>query len=266
MTSAAKHLTSVTLELGGKSPAIIDKSANLSQAARRIVSTKWSNAGQTCIAPDYLLVHESVSSSLISEIKTLLASRFPQDSEMGEYTGIVNQKHHLRLKHYIEDAAQGGADVWTSGTGSPTHMSPSILTNVDLNADVMQEEIFGPILPVITFRSIDEVMNTISALPRPLSMSVFGSDKKMRNRLIRESRAGNTCINHCAVHFYNQNLPFGGINNSGIGKGHGYEGFKSFSNARAIFRQIWFYSPHEWIHAPYSSIKRSFIDFILRWM
>ena len=266
MTAAAKNLASVSLELGGKSPAIIDKSASLAQTVRRIIFTKWSNAGQTCVAPDYLLVHESVAEDLIDRIKDLVIKRFPQDSDNKDYTGIVNQGNLKRLHNYLGDALERGAEVWTAGEHTVSHMRPTILTNISVDALVMQEEIFGPILPVIQYKSIDEALRIINALPRPLSMSVFASDNNIRKRLIRESRAGNTCINHCAVHYYNQNLPFGGINNSGIGKGHGYEGFKAFSNARSILRQVWFYSPHEWIHVPYTSLKKKFIDIILKWL
>jgi len=266
MAAAAKNLTSVTLELGGKSPAIIDKSASLNQAVRRIIYTKWSNAGQTCVAPDYLLVHEKVAEKVVDQIKDLVVKRFPQDPENNDYTGIVNKRHINRLNRYIEDAVESGAKVWTSGKSTSSHLRPTVLTNVTVDSLVMQEEIFGPILPVIAYKSIDEAIGIINALPRPLSMSVFGSDKRVHKRVITESRAGNTCINHCAMHFYNQNLPFGGINNSGIGKGHGYAGFKAFSNARSIFRQVWFYSPHEWIHVPYTPLKKKFIDFILKWL
>jgi len=266
MTAAAKNLSSVTLELGGKSPAIIDESASLSQAVRRIVYTKWSNAGQTCIAPDYLLVHENIAKELVDRIKSLVVTRFPQDLENKDYTRIVNQEHYKRLDQYIDDAVKRGAEVWTGGKHTTSHMRPTIITKVSVDALVMKEEIFGPILPVIEYKSIDEAIGIINAQPRPLSMSVFGSNKKMRKRLIRESRAGNTCINHCAMHYYNPNLPFGGINNSGIGKGLGYNGFKAFSNERAIFQQIWPYSPHEWIHVPYTKLKRRFIDIILNWL
>ncbi len=265
MTAAAKHLTSVTLELGGKSPTIVDKTASIAQAVRRITQSKWSNAGQTCIAPDYILVHESVAPKFIEQIKNTVSSYFPQNEKDNDYTGIVNTDHMGRLNNYIDDAVQRGARVWASGKHTSTHIPPTILTNVSIDALVMQEEIFGPILPIIEYREVDEVLQIINSLPRPLSMSVFGKDKRVRKRLIEESRAGNTCINHSAIHFYNHNLPFGGINNSGIGKGHGYEGFKAFSNARSIFHQIWFYSPHEWIHVPYTSLKRKFIDIILKW-
>jgi aldehyde dehydrogenase (NAD+) len=266
MTAAAKHLTSVTLELGGKSPTIIDETASIKQAGRRITHTKWSNAGQTCIAPDYLLVHESIADELVDQIKSTVSSYFPQDKEKNDYTGIVNQDHIKRLNQYVDDAVQRGAHEWTAGVQTDSHIPPTILTNVPVDAHVMQEEIFGPILPVLEYNSIEEALRIMNALPRPLSMSVFGKDKKVRKRLISESRAGNTCINHCAIHFYNHNLPFGGINNSGIGKGHGFEGFKAFSNARSVLRQVWSYSPHEWIHAPYTKVKRIFIEFILKWL
>ena len=266
MQAAARHLSSVTLELGGKSPVVVDKTAVLSQAARRIVYAKWPNAGQTCIAPDYLLVHESIATSLIEEIRRLVRLRFPQDSESNDYTGIVNNDHMQRLKTYIDDALERGAEVWTEGKNTDTHMRPTILTKIPPDSLIMKEEIFGPILPVIEFKKADDVLAIINSMPRPLSMSVFGRDKKLLKRLIGESRAGNTCINHCAIHYYNQNLPFGGINNSGIGKGHGYEGFKEFSNARSILRQVWSYGPHEWVHAPYTKLRKKFIDIILKWL
>lgn len=268
MQAASKHLASFTLELGGKCPAIVDASANLEQAAHRIIHTKFVNAGQTCIAPDYLLVHEPIHDAFIETLQEKLQAFYPEAKTLAsDYAGIIHQKHLNKMIEFVTDATNKGAHIVAGGKllEGTRKYAPTIMSDVPLSAKVMQEEIFGPILPVLKYKTTDEAITIINNIERPLGLYVFGRGKEVEG-LMRNTRAGGSCINQCALNYYNPNLPFGGVNNSGIGKSHGFTGFQAFSNTRSVYKQIWPYSPLDWLHAPYTKAKQMLIDFTLKWL
>ena len=243
MKAAAEHLASVTLELGGKSPVIVDETANVKRSARRIVWGKFINNGQTCIAPDYLLVHESKYNELIDELKKNIG-KFYGDSDDAikqspDYCRIVNNRHHARIKKLVEDAIEKGANVATGCKidDSENYISPTLLTDVPLESEIMQEEIFGPVLPILKFRDLKEALALVNSKEKPLALYIFSGKQKNIDAVLQNTSAGGTSINETMLHNSQPNLPFGGINNSGIGSAHGIFGFKAFSHERAVLRQ-----------------------------
>ncbi len=268
MAAAAKHLASVTLELGGKSPTVVDETADLTAAAQRLVRGKFANAGQICIAPDYVFVHEKVKDRFLEKYKQVMEDAYGENpQESSSYARMVNRKQYERVKNYLNEAVSNGAKVAAGGKtdDGDFYIAPTVLTHVSQDMVVMQEEIFGPLLPVIPFRDLQEPIEFINSGERPLTMSIFSKNKKNIERLLAETRAGGTCINHAQLHFYNHDLPFGGINNSGIGQSHGWYGFKEFSHARSIYRQN-FWGPSEALKAPYSKWTEWLMDFTIRWL
>ena len=229
MEAASKHLTPVVLELGGKSPCIIDKSADLKVAAKRVAWGKALNAGQTCIAPDYLMIHEEVKDEflklLVKEWKHLL-TKDPQQAK--HFVRIVSDKALDRLIGYLDNGT-----IYHGGTydKSERYLSPTILTDVRLDAPVMQEEIFGPIFPVLTFKQIEEVTKFVAKRERPLALYYFG---KQGDYILRHTISGGTCINDVIMHIVNHDMPFGGVGNSGMGTYHGKESFMTFSHRRSV--------------------------------
>ncbi len=267
MKAAAKNLASVTLELGGKSPTIVDETADINVAARRIAWGKYLNNGQICIAPDYVLVHESKQEELQGKFKEILKAFYLEDAaKEPSYNRIVNKRHYNRLKNVMEDAFNGGANVLEGGKfdDAENFISPTILNNVSMDSKAMNEEIFGPILPIVTFKTIEEAIEIINSKEKPLALYMYSKSKKNINLMIGNTRAGGTCINHNAIHFFNLNLGFGGSNNSGIGRGHGDEGFKAFTNPRGIMHQ---HIPNalDMLTPPYNDFKQKLINITLRW-
>jgi len=267
MEAAAKNLCSVTLELGGKSPTIVDETADIKMAAKRIAWGKFLNNGQVCIAPDYLLVHESRKEELLAEIKQVLKAFYSDDaSTSSSYNRIVNERHHQRLTAVLEDAFNHGASIANGGEvkNEENYIAPTLLTDVALDSRIMQEEIFGPILPVVPFKTIEEAVGIINEREKPLALYVYSKSKRNINNIINNTRAGGTCINHNAIHFFNLNLGFGGSNNSGIGRGHGDEGFKAFTNPRGIMQQ---HIPNalDLLTPPYDDFKQRLIDLTIKW-
>lgn len=241
MKAAAEHLTTVTLELGGKSPAIIDETANIGAAVNKLTWGKFINLGQTCIAPDYVLVHESKKDELVDKLKVKIEKWFGADpKQTPDLARMINNKHFNRVKALIEDAVKDGAKVEAGGVydENQNYIAPTVLSNVSLNSKVMQEEIFGPVLPVISFKNIDEALQIVNGKEKPLSLYVFSGKSKNADYVVDHTSAGGTCINDNVVHITQNNLPFGGINNSGIGKSSGYYGFKEFSNERAVLKAL----------------------------
>jgi aldehyde dehydrogenase (NAD+) len=268
MEAAAQHLASVTLELGGKSPTIVDETANIDAAASRIAWAKFTNNGQICIAPDYLFVHESKKDELLQKLKENIEASYGLDARRSEsYARIVNHRHYQRVSGYIEDAKRRGAAVaYGGGTeGSEDYIEPTVLTEVDPSSDVMTQEIFGPVLPVYSFKSLDEPIAAINAKEKPLALYIYSKSRSNIDRIIANTRAGGTCINHSAVHFFQNNLPFGGSNNSGIGKGHGFFGFEAFSNPRGVFKQWSPLSAIELMKAPFTKFKQTLIDLSIKY-
>jgi aldehyde dehydrogenase (NAD+) len=232
MKKAAEHLTPVTLELGGKSPCIVDETANLPLAAKRIVFGKYLNCGQTCVAPDYLLCHASVRDRLVELLKKEILRQYGKDPlQNADYGHIINQKHFDRICSLIDESkvVHGGA------VNSETlQISPTVMTNVTWEDAVMGEEIFGPVLPVLTFESIDEVIKTVNSHDRPLALYLFTSNKKTVRRITSKCTYGGGCINDVIIHLATAHMGFGGVGESGMGAYHGKVGFDTFSHKKSI--------------------------------
>jgi len=270
MKAAAEHLTSVTLELGGKSPVIIDQDADIEAAARRIAAGKLSNCGQICVAPDYALVHESNQTAFVEAYAKNVEQMYGATDEarlQGDYTRIVNAQHTARLKDLLEDAVQKGATVLYGGSMSEGdhYFSPTVLGNVKANMRVASEEIFGPILPILTFSKLEEAIAIINEKEKPLAMYIFSSSKNAIRQVLHQTSAGGVTINDVGMHFYNYHLPFGGVNHSGIGKGHGEFAFQEFSNAKAVLKQ-WSPKPAiEMMYPPFTSRTKKIIEWVLKY-
>jgi aldehyde dehydrogenase (NAD+) len=242
MGAAAKNLTSVTLELGGKSPTIIDESADLQLAAINVMWAKFSNAGQTCIAPDHVFVHESVKDTWVTCCREQLNKAYGTtlaDQRVSPYLAhIVNARHATRIKGLLDDANAHGARTLTGGSASEgdCFIQPTLLDQVSDKSRVMQEEIFGPLLPIIGYRDIGEVIDRINEGQKPLALYMYSRNSANVERVLSHTVSGGACINHALIQFMHGNLPFGGINNSGIGNAHGHYGFKAFSHERSVVR------------------------------
>lgn len=232
MKAAAEHLTPVVLELGGKSPCIVDSDCNIAITAKRIVWGKFINAGQTCIAPDYLLVHHSLKEKLIEKIKEYIHQFFGENPQKSEFFGrIVHERAFDRLAAYLE---QGSIRFGGVTNKEDKYISPTLIDEVSPDSLCMQEEIFGPILPILTFKDIREVTEYIKKNEKPLALYFFG--KQNADKILHETSSGGACINDTLMHIVNHNLPFGGVGNSGIGKYHGKLSFMVFSNAKGIVK------------------------------
>ena len=232
MRAASENLTPVVLELGGKSPCIVDKDANIGMAARRIAWGKSLNAGQTCIAPDYLLVHEDVKEPLVATLKKEFACLLgPNPKEAKHFVRIVNERAFDRLVGYIE-----GADVVMGGDydRSERYIAPTIIDHVDVDSPIMQEEIFGPIFPIVTFRTTDEAIHFVQEREKPLALYYFSESKQSIRKVLKHTSSGGTCINDTIMHIANEKLPFGGVGASGMSAYHGKESFRVFSHYRAV--------------------------------
>ena len=270
--AAAEHLASVTLELGGKSPVIVDETADLDQAASKIAWLKAMNAGQICIAPDYILVQESVQAALVEKIGQYWSRFFGQDAAARaaspDLCRLVNARHFQRVRHLLDDAVQKGGKVAYGGAHDvlDNYMEPTILVGAPQTAAVWQEEIFGPLLPIRSYTSLESVVEAINSQPAPLALYIFSKKNRVVNRLLREIRCGGATINDCGPHFYNAELPFGGVNNSGIGNCHGHFGFLEFSNQRGIVRQSKLFPTTDLMLPPYGNqLSKWLLKGILRW-
>ena len=243
MQSASKNLVPVTLELGGKSPVIIGRSAKLDLAGTRLTFGKLLNGGQLCLSPDYVVVPNELEEQLIARVVHEAQSMYPNITENEDYAGVINERHFARLQNYIDDAVAKGAKLTIVGA-SKTRVSEDnrrmplhILQNVTEDMLVMHEEIFGPILPVITYSDVAEVPDMIEPRRNPLAMYYFGKDKREQEYLLSHVQSGGVCINDITLHYVQEDLPFGGVGASGMGAYHGPEGFRSLSHARAIYSQ-----------------------------
>lgn len=262
MRAAAEHLTPVTLELGGKSPAIIDRTADLDEAAKKIAWGKAFNSGQICIAPDYLLVDESIRARFVEKLRSAL------DAVSGEGSRgwLVNAHHAGRMKQLFDDAVKQGAEVVAGGTFNDRDVPPAVLEHVPESTNLMQQEIFGPLLPMQTYRELGEAIEAIAAKEKPLVLYLFSRERKVKERVLRETSAGGTVMNDTLIHFYQLNLPFGGIGQSGMGKAHGRFGFEAFSNARGILEQPLTFSGIQLMYPPYTKLKQKLIDFTVKYL
>ena len=268
MTAAAKHLTSVTLELGGKSPTIIDETADIDLAARNILWGKFTNGGQTCIAPDYIYVHDSVREAFLQKAAEVLKSAYgSSDAEQARspcLTHIVNQRHTQRVAAMLDDARGKGARVVAGGgvNVEDQWVAPTLLADVPKDARVLQEEIFGPLLPVLGYRSLQTVIDEINAQPKPLALYVWSRNSSNIDKVMKETSSGGACINHTVVHYLHGNLPFGGVNNSGIGSAHGHFGFKAFSHERAVVRTRFMVA--KMFFPPYSNFMKKMVQLLTK--
>ncbi len=235
MRAAAEHLTPVVLELGGKSPCIVDASADVRLAATRIAWGKFLNAGQTCVAPDYIYVHESVATELVAQLCRAIGKMYGDDPlSSPDYPKIINTRHFDRLRHLLESgtlACGGESDPQTN------QIAPTVLTGVTWDDAVMQEEIFGPVLPVLTYRSIEDVIAELSTRPKPLACYLFCRNRDIEREVIERVSFGGGCVNDTIVHLSNPALPFGGVGNSGMGHYHGRYSFETFSHPKAVMRK-----------------------------
>jgi coniferyl-aldehyde dehydrogenase len=244
MRAAADNLVPVTLELGGKSPTIIGRSADIKKAGDRIALGKMMNAGQICLAPDYLLVAKEQENDVIEAVKAGVHSQYPTLLANDDYTSVVNGRNYERLQGYLDDAREKGAELievnpagedFASSNGNK--MPLTIVRNVTDDMKVMQEEIFGPILPVMTYASMDEAVDYVNAHDRPLGLYYFGSDKSEESKVLNRTISGGVTVNDVIFHNAMEDLPFGGTGPSGMGNYHGADGFKTFSHMRAVYRQ-----------------------------
>ena len=270
MAAAAKHLTSVTLELGGKSPTIIDASADLKMAARNIMWSKYTNNGQTCIAPDHVYVHASVKDQFVQHCREALENAYGADAKAQQASPylarIVNQRHTGRIKALLDDASKRGARTLTGGSvdESSCYIAPTLLDNIPDDAKIMQEEIFGPLLPVIAYTDLDDVIRRINADPKPLALYLWSRTEANISKVMSQTTSGGACINHTIVQFLHGNLPFGGVNNSGIGNSHGIYGFKAFSHERAVVRTR--FALATMFFPPYTDFMRKMVKLLIKFI
>lgn len=271
MKAAAEHLSSVTLELGGKSPAIIDNDCDLQDAASKIVWGKFVNCGQTCIAPDYILVQESVQESFLKELRTQIEKMYNPHGKgieaSKDYARIVNANHFKRLKYLLAEAEVKGAKIDFGGkvNEEDNFFEPTVLTNVSSDMAVMDEEIFGPILPVRSYKNLEEAIHFIQQKPKPLALYIFSNKGNRAEKIMRETSSGATVVNDCVLHFLQNELPFGGVNNSGIGKAHGHFGFLAFSNEKAVLKQRVGMTASKPLFPPYGVTGKKMIEALLKW-
>jgi coniferyl-aldehyde dehydrogenase len=235
MRAAAENLTPVTLELGGKSPAIVSKDVPLKDAAERIAFGKTLNAGQTCVAPDYVLVPEDRVDAFVEAYRQAVRGFYPTLADNPDYTAIINDRQLARLNGYVSDATGKGAQlIPLFDQGQGRRMGHSLLLNVSDDMTVMQDEIFGPLLPIVPYKHLDQAFAYINQRPRPLALYYFGYDKREQNRVLNETHSGGVCLNDTLLHVAQDDMPFGGIGASGMGHYHGHEGFLTFSKAKGV--------------------------------
>lgn len=262
LTAAARHLTPATLELGGKSPAIVAADADIPVAARRIAWGKFLNAGQTCVAPDHVLVEQSVEREFLDALAVAISEFYGEDPRTSpDYARIVNERHHDRLTGLL---AGGGFDrVLVGGTIDRTsrYIAPTVLTGVRPDAPVMDEEIFGPILPVIAVADIDEAIRSVNARDKPLSLYAFSSSRRTLQHIVEHTSSGGVTLNHVVLHVGVPNLPFGGVGASGLGSYNGQAGFRTFSHSKSVLNKPTRPDP-SFLYPPYTKFKENLVRFL----
>ncbi len=267
MRAASDHLVPVTLELGGKSPVIVEGGFSLARAAASIAFGKLANAGQTCIAPDYALLPEADIEPFVAAFTAAAGKLYPGGASDGAFAAIVNAHHYERLKGLIEDAQKKGARIIEplgAAARSRAHtLAPALVLGATPDMRIMQEEIFGPVLPILPYRDIDEAIAYVNARPRPLALYFFGEDGPARRKILERTTSGNVTINDTVMHYAIDDLPFGGVGASGIGAYHGEEGFKALSHAKGVFEQAkW--SPAALLRPPFGRVADVVLSRLLR--
>lgn len=244
MRAASANLTPVTLELGGKSPLIVAPDADIDHMAERIIFGKTANAGQTCVAPDYLLVQQSQLAQTITALQAEFLKFYPAQSFAQNYPAIINERHYQRLQNYLSSAKAAGAEIISCLPANAEQQQKRLLPltlvlNAPLDSALWTEEIFGPVLPVLAYNSIEEALDFVTKRPRPLALYLFSNNKELQQRVLTQTHAGGVCINETLMHVGQEDLPFGGIGPSGMGAYHGKEGFLTFSHAKAVHQKGW---------------------------
>ncbi|MDB9837922.1 coniferyl aldehyde dehydrogenase, partial [Gammaproteobacteria bacterium] len=245
MKAAAENLVPVTLELGGKSPVIVSNTAESVTAAKRIMLGKTMNAGQICLAPDYVMVHSDKKDELVAEMKSAVTSFYPDLKHNDDYTSIINEKHYDRLQGLLQDAKEKGATIDEINPANEDFsqqeafkIPPTLVMNPSDDMEIMQEEIFGPLLPIKEFTDINETISYVNKNDKPLGLYYFGSDQSEESHVLNRTSSGGVTVNDVLGHIQQEDIPFGGVGPSGTGSYHGEEGFKNFSNPRAVYKQI----------------------------
>jgi coniferyl-aldehyde dehydrogenase len=242
--AAAENLVPTTLELGGKSPVIVSKSADMSLAAKRVMMGKTLNAGQICLAPDYVMVPKDKAGEFVGAVTSAVTTMFPTIKENPDYTSVINQRHYDRLMGYLDDARAKGAEIVEINpakenfTQQPFHkIPPTLVLNPTDDMKIMKEEIFGPLLPVKTYETVDEAIGYVNDHDRPLGLYYFGQDAAEQDKVLTRTTSGGVTVNDTIMHVSMEDLPFGGVGPSGMGSYHGIDGFRTFSHAKAVFKQ-----------------------------
>jgi coniferyl-aldehyde dehydrogenase len=266
MRAAADHLVPVTLELGGKSPVIVSKSAGIEDAAARVMTVKTLNAGQICLAPDYVFLPEGSVEPFVAAATKSVAAMFPTLLNNPDYTAIINERHHTRLQSYIADAKAGGAEIIEINPANESfaqqnvhRMPPTLVINPRPDSKIMQEEIFGPLLPVMTYKNIDDAIDFVNGRDRPLALYYFGQDKTEEDRVVSHTTSGGVTVNDVMTHAFSETMPFGGVGASGMGAYHGKPGFITFSHAKSVYRQSKAIEAEYAVRAPYGDPMQQYL-------
>jgi len=271
MAAAAHSLASVTLELGGKSPVVVDDTADLRSAAQHIVWGKMVNAGQTCIAPDYAYVHRDVVERFTALCRDTIAERYGEDAAAikasPDFGRMIHSRHAARVAGLVEQAVGAGSQIVCGGTYylDARYVAPTLLRNVPAGAQILGEEIFGPVLPILAFDSVDEVIANINAAPKPLALYAWSRDPRTVDDLRSNTSSGSFCVNLCMQQFVQHNLPFGGVKTSGMGSAHGFHGFKAFSHERAVM-SAGPVSALKLLFPPYDAAKRRLSRWLIKYL
>jgi aldehyde dehydrogenase (NAD+) len=272
MKKAAENLTSVTLELGGENPVIVDETANLNDTATKLAWNIGFNAGQSCVSSNYIFAHETVIGELCqkveSELNRMYQTSNKEISQNSDYARLASDKHFKHVFELVEDARTNGATITALENSSAENrfVAPTLLRNVSLNSKIMNVESFGPLAPFISYQKVEEAYDYILSKPKPLASYLFTTSNKNRERFLKTISSGITVINDTAIPFIHNGMPFGGVNYSGIGKSHGIDGFKAFSNEKAITYQRTGFTIPKLIYPPYSNFKRTLIRLVNWWM
>ncbi len=271
MRAAAENLVPVTLELGGKSPVIISKSADLKKSAARIMTGKTLNAGQICLAPDYVMVPKDNMDEFVKEVQSSVETMFPTIKDNSDYTSIINERHYDRLQSYLQDAREKGATVIEVNPAGEDFsqqphykIPPTIVVEPTEDMKVMQEEIFGPILPVKSYSEVDQAIQYVNEHDRPLGLYYFGEDSTEENKVVNSTTSGGVAVNDVITHIMQDDAPFGGVGPSGTGAYHGLEGFINFSHAKTVFRQTSFEFAAGIMRPPYGDKIRNVMASIVK--